>query len=395
MFSFGAKARKSKEDRSAIAAAKASERQLDFQLKRAADVASNALMLIDRDFKITYMNEASKALINKHREHFPARVRDVDPDSLIGGSADIFHKNPSLQRRIVDDPSRLPHRADVRMGPLTFALCVNASYDESGAYNGNVFEWSDVTDLRELTANAKGQIDAISKAQAVIEFTLDGHVMTANENFLKVMGYSLNEIKGQPASMFADQALISEYRKLWEKLGRGEYDAGQYKRIGKGGREVWVQASYNPILDLKGKPMKVVEYATDITEQKLANANFEGQIAAINRAQAVIEFGLDGKVLTANDNLLKTLGYTLDEIRGQHHSMFVDPAYRQSPEYRAFWDRLGRGEFDAGQYKRIGKGGREVWIQASYNPIFDLNGKPMKVVKYATDITAQKQADFS
>ncbi len=155
-----------------------------------------------------------------------------------------------------------------------------------------------------------------------------------------------------------------------------------------------MQASYNPILDLKGKPMKVVEYATDITEQKLANANFEGQIAAINRAQAVIEFGLDGKVLTANDNLLKTLGYTLDEIRGQHHSMFVDPAYRQSPEYRAFWDRLGRGEYDAAQYKRIGKGGREIWIQASYNPILDVNGKPMKVVKYATDITAQKQADF-
>ena len=124
------------------------------------------------------------------------------------------------------------------------------------------------------------------------------------------------------------------------------------------------------------------------------NANFEGQIAAINRAQAVIEFGLDGKVLTANDNFLKALGYTLDEIRGQHHSMFVDAAYRQSPEYRAFWDRLGRGEFDAGQYKRIGKGGREVWIQASYNPILDLNGKPMKVVKYATDITAQKNAEF-
>ena len=189
-------------------------------------------------------------------------------------------------------------------------------------------------------------------------------------------------------------ARASEYRNLWEKLARGEYDTGQYKRIAKGGREVWLQASYNPILDLNGRPMKVVEYATDITEQKLANANFEGQIAAINRAQAVIEYGLDGKVLTANDNFLKALGYTLDEIRGQHHSMFVEAAYRQSPEYRAFWDSLGRGEFDAGQYKRIGKGGREVWIQASYNPILDLNGKPVKVVKYATDITAQKNAEF-
>ena len=389
MFSFGAKARK------AASAANASERQLDAQLKRAADVASNALMLIDRDFKITYMNEASRTLINKHREHFPPRIRDVDPDSLIGGSADIFHKNPAHQRRLVDDPSRLPHRADVRMGPLTFALCVNAAYDENGACNGYVFEWADVTDLRELTANAKGQIEAISKAQAVVEFTLDGHVMTANENFLKLMGYSLNEIKGQHGSLFADQANgQAEYRALWEKLARGEYDAGQYKRVAKGGREIWLQASYNPILDLNGKPMKVVEYATDITEQKLANANFEGQIAAINRAQAVIEFGLDGKVLTANDNFLKALNYTLDEIRGQHHSMFVEAAYRQSPEYRAFWDRLGRGEFDAGQYKRIGKGGREVWIQASYNPIFDVSGKPVKVVKYATDITAQKHAEF-
>jgi PAS domain S-box-containing protein len=282
MFSFGAKARK------AASAANASERQLDAQLKRAADVASNALMLIDRDFKITYMNESSRTLINKHREHFPPRIRDVDPDSLIGGSADIFHKNPAHQRRLVDDPSRLPHRADVRMGPLTFALCVNAAYDETGACNGYVFEWNDVTELRELTANAKGQIDAISKAQAVIEFTLDGHVITANENFLKVMGYSLNEIKGQHHSIFVEQGdrATSEYKSFWEKLGRGEYDAGQYKRIAKGGREVWLQASYNPILDLQGRPMKVVKYATDITEQKRAELQLQ---LAVQQTLEVIE----------------------------------------------------------------------------------------------------------
>ncbi len=390
MFSFGAKARKSKED------GDARERQMSAQTKRALDVASNPLMLVDRDFKITYLNEASKALLKKHREHFPARVKETDAESLIGTSADIFHKNPSHQHRLLADPSRLPHRAEVRMGPLTFALCVNAAYDENGVCDGFVFEWSDVTELRELTANAKGQIDAISKAQAVVEFTLEGRIITANENFLKVMGYSLDEIKGQSANMFADQGAHqnSDYRHLWEKLARGEYEAGQYKRISKGGREIWLQASYNPILDLNGRPMKVVEYATDITEQKLANANFEGQIAAINRAQAVIEFGLDGKVLTANDNFLKTLGYTLDEIRGQHHSTFVEASYRQSPEYCVFWERLGRGEHDAGQYKRIGKGGRELWVQASYNPILDLNGKPVKVVEYATDITPQKNAEF-
>ncbi len=393
MFSFGAKGRKSKEGHPSSGVA---EREFGAQLRRLADVASNALMLVDRDLKITYMNEASKALINKNREYFPAGVRDMDPDSLIGCSADIFHKNPSHQHRLVADPSRLPHRADVRMGPLTFALCVSATFDTNGACNGYVFEWADVTEFRELTANAKGQIEAISKAQAVIEFALDGHVVTANENFMKMMGYNLTEIKGQHHSMFVDPAYrgTSEYRMFWEKLGRGEYDAGQYKRIRKGGQEVWLQASYNPILNEKGKPIKVVKYATDITEQKLANANFEGQIGSINREQAVVEFGIDGKVLTANANFLKTMGYTLEEIRGQHHSMFVDGAFRQSPDYRAFWDRLERGQYNAGEFKRITKGGREVWMQASYNPVLDLNGKPWKVVKYATDITAQKLAEL-
>jgi methyl-accepting chemotaxis protein len=240
----------------------------------------------------------------------------------------------------------------------------------------------------------KGQLAAIRKAQAVIEFTLDGKVLDANENFLKVLGYTLDEIRGQHHSMFVDPTFRQsvEYRLFWEKLGRGEYEAGQYRRIGKGGKEVWIQASYNPIMDANGKPFKVVKYATDVTEQKLRNADFEGQLAAIGKAQAVIEFSLDGKVLNANENFLKVLGYSLDEIRGQHHGMFVDPAYRQSAEYRLFWEKLGRGEYDAGQYRRVGKGGKEIWIQASYNPIMDANGKPFKVVKYATDVTEQVRA---
>jgi methyl-accepting chemotaxis protein len=189
--------------------------------------------------------------------------------------------------------------------------------------------------------------------------------------------------------MFVDPAYreTAEYRAFWDKLGRGEFDAGQYRRLGKGNKEIWIQASYNPILDKSGKPVKVVKFATDITEQKRRNADFEGQIAAIHKSQAVIEFTLDGTILTANENFLKTLGYSLDEIRGQHHRMFVEPAYRDSQDYRLFWERLGRGEYDTGQYKRIGKGGAEVWIQASYNPIMDANGQPMKVVKYASNIT--------
>src|SRR5262245_58948211 len=248
---------------------------------------------------------------------------------------------------------------------------------------------------KESSQDLQGKVDAINRSQAVIEFTLDGTIVHANENFLNTLGYTLDEIKGKHHSMFVEPAYSqsAEYHGFWQKLGRGEFDAGQYKRIGKGGREIWIQASYNPIMDAKGRPCKVVKFAIDITEQKKADADYEGQIAAIGKSQAVIEFTLDGTIVHANENFLKTLGYTLEEVKGQHHSMFAEPTYRQSPEYRAFWQKLGRGEFDAGQYKRLGKGGREIWIQASYNPILDASGKPFKVVKYATDITAQVLAD--
>lgn len=251
---------------------------------------------------------------------------------------------------------------------------------------------SEAEEFALMFQDYKGQVAAIDKSQAVIEFGLDGKIVHANQNFLDALGYTMAELQGQHHSMFVDpgERSGSEYQMFWAKLGRGEFDAGQYKRIGKGGREVWIQASYNPVFDVDGRPCKVIKFATDITEQKVANADFQGQIAAISKAQAVISFSLDGKVLDANDNFLSVLGYSLEEIRGQHHSLFVDPESRQSSEYQAFWAKLGRGEYDAGQYKRIGKGGREVWIQASYNPILDLNGRTFKVVKYATDITAQR-----
>ncbi len=239
-----------------------------------------------------------------------------------------------------------------------------------------------------------GQIAAIRKSQAVIEFKLDGTILTANENFCRTVGYSLDEIQGRHHSMFVDEAYrqSAEYKEFWLKLGRGEYSAGEYKRVGKGGKDIWIQASYNPIFDLDGKPFKVVKYASDITAQKLQAADSAGQLAAISKSQAVIEFDLDGTVRTANDNFCQALGYTLAEIKGQHHGKFVDDAYRGSAEYKEFWAKLGRGEFIAGEFKRIAKGGAEIWIQASYNPILDLNGRPFKVVKFASDVTAQVRA---
>ncbi len=240
-------------------------------------------------------------------------------------------------------------------------------------------------------ADMQGKLEALDKSQATIEFNLDGTIITANKNFLDTIGYRLEEIQGKHHSMFVEPVYASsnDYRNFWDSLNRGVFQAAEYKRIGKGGKEVWIQASYNPIMGVDGKPVKVVKFATDTTQAKLQNADYQGQLAAIDKSQAVISFNLDGTIITANKNFLDTLGYSLEEVQGKHHSMFVEPTYRSSSEYREFWAALGRGEYQAAEYMRVGKGGKEVWIQASYNPICDLNGKPVKVVKYATDTTAQ------
>lgn len=241
------------------------------------------------------------------------------------------------------------------------------------------------------TADLEAKFKALDRSQAIIEFNLDGIILSANENFLGAVGYALDEIKGKHHGMFVDPEYRQsrEYVGFWAALKSGEYKAGQFKRFGKGGREIWIEASYNPIFGKDGKPYKVVKFATDITRQKLEDADRAGQIAAINKSQAVIQFTLEGIVLDANENFLNAMGYALDEIQGKHHSQFVEPAYRTSPEYAHFWERLKRGEYQAGQYKRFAKGGREIWIEASYNPILDASGRPYKIVKFATDITQQ------
>jgi len=250
---------------------------------------------------------------------------------------------------------------------------------------------SDVTAQRIQSMEDAGKMAAIMRAQAVIDLNLDGTIIGANDVLLKGMGYTLGEIVGKPHSMFVPPAErdSAAYREFWATLNRGEFRTGEFKRIGKGGREAWVIASYNPILDASGKPFRVVVFASDITRQKLRAADLAGQIEAIGKSQAVIEFDMDGVILSANENFLKALGYALSEIKGRHHSMFLSATDRDSAAYREFWTKLKRGEFQSGEYKRIGKFGKEVWIQASYNPIRDVNGQPCKVVKYATDTTAQ------
>lgn len=237
----------------------------------------------------------------------------------------------------------------------------------------------------------RDHLRALSKSQAMIEFDPDGTIRTANENFQRLFGYTIEELRGQNHSMLLEPGYRENtaYHAFWDKLCNGTFETGRFKRIGKGGQEIWVRANYNPILNAKGRLIKIVVYAADIRPQILREADLDGQINAISKAQAVMEFELDGTVRSANENALRMLGYSLTEIKGQNHSVLAAPEMRDSPEYRGLWDKLRRGEYDSGQYQRVNKDGRQLWLQATYNPIADGNGKPFKVIEYATDITAQ------
>lgn len=241
---------------------------------------------------------------------------------------------------------------------------------------------------------ADSVLRALHKSLAIIEFDCQGNILSANENFCSAVGYEQNEIIGKHHSIFVDpeEATQPAYKAFWESLGAGNFDSGEYKRFGKGGNEIWIQATYNPVLGRNGKPVKVVKFASDITAAKFKSAEDDGKINAISRAQAVIEFEIDGTIITANENFCGAVGYELSEIQGQHHQMFVEKTYGESAEYREFWRKLGSGEFIADEFQRFGKGGSEIWIQASYNPIFDASGKVVKVVKFATDITGRVHA---
>ncbi|WP_036166990.1 PAS domain-containing methyl-accepting chemotaxis protein [Massilia sp. 9096] len=232
---------------------------------------------------------------------------------------------------------------------------------------------------------------ALDSAQAIIEFSADGIIQRANGNFLRLTGYGADEIVGRHHAMFCERdfAASAEYKRFWEELSIGIADRAEYKRVGKDGKEFWINASYNPVVDAEGRVSKVIKFATDITEQKLRNAEHCGLVTAIGKAQAVVEFDMEGQLLSANRNFLELLDYELADVQGEHHRVFCEDEYAASAAYRKFWQKLNRGEFDSGRYKRIGNNGKQVWIQATYNPIFDLNGKPFKVVKFATDITEQ------
>ncbi len=272
-------------------------------------------------------------------------------------------------------------------------LIINAIYTQIKDQNGDISQvlvsGEDITERKKEEVYRLGQIDAINKSQAVIEFDIDGTIITANENFLSTMGYSLEEIQGRNHTLFCDEQFVAsdEYKQFWDILKKGKYHSGQFKRLNKEGKIVWIRATYNPIYDIDGNIVRIVKFAHDITLDQEKSLYHQSQIEAINKSQAVIEFEMDGTIVTANDIFLSALGYTLDEVVGKHHSMFCDPAYVQSKEYEEFLQKLQNGIYDSGKYLRIGKNGKRVWIRATYTPILNIENKPVKILKYAQDIT--------
>ncbi len=258
-----------------------------------------------------------------------------------------------------------------------------------------------VSYLTDVTADLsramvlEGEDQALNQTFGMMECDMSGNITECNELFMQPLGYKREELVGHHVGILLPPEVgqSPEYKKMWEELNAGKSQTRQIRRISKDRKEYWFQSTYVPINDELGKPYKVVVYSYCITAEKMKIADYEGQLKAINKLQGVIEFDLTGKILKVNENFASVTGYTEKEIVGNHHSMFVDATYKSSSEYKDFWDKLGKGEPDGGIYKRIGKGGKEVWLQATYNPIFDANNKPYKVVKYATDITKSVLAE--
>lgn len=259
-----------------------------------------------------------------------------------------------------------------------------------GQIDNILFIAKDITEFHLLRRDNRSLVDCISRTMAVIEFSLDGTILTANQHFLDATSYTLEEIVGKKHSIFLPEgeAETDAYRDFWTRLGNKSSESGQVKRIDKNGKVIWLEATYETLVDPEMRPFKVAKFAFDITEAKDREAEVEAKLKAIETVQAVIEFDAQGTVLHANDVFCGAIGYDLDEIVGKHHSLFVDPEYRNSPDYDEFWDKLRSGETLRDCFRRIGKGGREIFIEASYNPIRDAAGTVVKVVKFAVDTTA-------
>jgi methyl-accepting chemotaxis protein len=351
---------------------------------------SQAIIEFDLDGQVLDANERFLSLMGYEIDDVQGRHHRifVKPEESAGADYQQFWAELAAGKMVAGEFKRLAKGGR----PIWLQASYTPVLDDDGRAYKVVAVVTDATASKLRAAAFEGKVAAIERSQLEIEFDLTGTILTANQNLLNALGYTAEEVVGRHHRILCDPAEVASpgYAALWAKLGRGEFDTGVYKRIGKDGRTIWIRASYNPVTDLDGKPVKVVKIATDITQSRLAAADAASRLQALGRSQGVIEFALDGTILEINENFLAAVGYARDELIGQHHSVLCEPSLVASPAYRSFWAKLGRGEFDGGEYKRIRKDGTEIWIQATYNPLLDAAGKPQRVVKFASDVSAEK-----
>lgn len=369
--------------------------------KRQIDASAATLAATDSALAMIWFD--LDATITNANQNFCQAV-GYSPDEIIGKKHAMFMSPKESQSQQYADFWKALRAGEMQQA--TFArrrkdgstIYIEASYiplkGPDGEITGVMKIASDVTEKTLESMLNQSKADAISRSSALIEFKLDGTILTANQNFLNKMGYTIDEIVGKHHSMFmpVGEADTPEYKAHWNTLREGKPISGEFLRRSKSGSDVFIQASYNVLFDQNGKPERIMKTAMDVTKAKESINDLNGQMNAIHRVQAVIEFTPDGTILKANDNFLHALGYTLDEIKGQHHSMFVRADERDTDEYKLFWKSLQAGEFMDSEFLRITKTGEEIWIKATYNPIFDIHGNVYKVVKFAADVTAFKTA---
>lgn len=359
----------------------------EFQSKVAAISRSQAVIEFDLDGTIVEANDNFLSIMGYRRDEVIGQHHRIFCDDQLAQSS--VYTNFWNRLRNGEFVGGTHERRSKTGETIWLQATYNPVLDPDGRPYKIVKFATDISEQKLRNAEHEAKIVAIDKSQAVIEFTPDGIILDANQNFLEVSGYRLDNLVGQHHRIFCDEEFgqSAEYYGFWNKLGRGEFDSALYKRTRKNGEPMWLQATYNPVLDASGNCVKIVKIASDVTEQKLRDAEYQSKLSAIQKSLSVVEFSIDGRILSANENFLSDMGYLLDEVIGKHHSMLCDPDYTRSSEYQSFWHRMAQGIFDRGTYKRLSRDGREIWLAATYNPILDAEGKPIKVLKIATNVT--------
>ena len=346
----------------------------------------NAAAVLNHTGNIVWLNDVAKRYLGAAAQ-MPIAAADLD---FVGESFFYLFELPPRDRM-----EFLPRETSHSFGTSVLGSKSQVWVDWTSAEDGDLLTfvtWCPMELNSSEQLRASGILQAVNRSQASIEFTVDGQVLNANENFLKLMGYRLDEVVGKHHRMFVNESESTspEYEQFWQRLRSGQFESGEYCRVTKQGKPVWIRATYNPIIS-NGRLIGFIKLASDVTESRLSTVEATGKINAISRSQAVIEFDPSGRILAANENFLKTMKYTGDELAGRHHSMFVPPEIRNSPEYSTFWSQLARGDFHSGEFQRVAKDGTIIWIYATYNPIFDNFGRVLKVVKFASDVSEQKR----